>query len=449
MDEARVQELVQKDLAHWIHPQYHQADHQSPLMVDDAEGIYLIGPDGKRYIDGLSCLWNVAVGHGRKELGEAALAQMSKFGFANAYTGFSNEPAAELAAKVVGLAYDNMQSLFFTNSGSESNETSFKAARFYWSVKGRPEKVKVISRVEAYHGNTFAAMAMTGMSVFYPNFGPRIPEIIPAVSMEPKLHGGGRIDPGNNDINNIIETIEAEGAETIAAVIAEPVQGAGGVHPPPSDYFPQLREICDKNEILLISDEVITGFGRTGKWFALEHFGVQPDIMSVAKAITSAYVPMGASIFSKDVHETITGTEPSVKFMHAYTNSGHATAAAVALRNLQIYDDEKLVENAAARGEQLMAGLQKLGEHPHVGNVRGLGFMAGFDLLQDPDSDTPFDGSMGMGAKMLGAAKERGLVSRARGDSYLLAPPLITSPSQVDDILSILEDSVNAVTAGV
>ena len=448
MDDARYQELVATDRAHWVHPLHHPAAHQAPILVERGEGIYLIGHDGKRYIDGLSALWNVAVGHGRTELAQAAAEQMSRAAFTSNYVGYSNPPAIELAAKVVDLCYPNMQAAFFGNSGSESNETNFKAARYYWSVKGRPEKTKIISRAEAYHGNTLAAMSMTGMKIYYPNFGPRVGEAIPAASVEPKLAGGGRIDPANVDIERIEETIADEGADTIAAIIAEPVQGAGGIHVAADGYFPRLREICDENDILLIDDEVITGFGRTGRWFALEHYGVQPDMVSTAKALTSAYIPMAAAVWSKDVHETITGTDPGTRFMHAYTNSGHTAAAAVALRNLQIFEDEGLVENAAARGAQLRAGLEALAaNHANVGNVRGLGFMQGFDLLQDADGNTPFPMEAGAGMKLLEEATQRGLIARIRLDSYLLAPPLITTEQQVDDILTILDDSVRAVVA--
>ena len=449
MDEARYRALVQQDLAHWVHPLYHPSDHQAPLLVERGEGIYIYDTEGNKYIDGLSALWNVAVGHGRVELADAAAEQFRKVAFNNNYVGFTNEPAIELASKVVDLCYPNMAAVYFTNSGSESNETNFKAARFYWAMKGRPEKVKIISRVEAYHGNTMAAMSATGMSVFYPNFGPRVPEILPATSVEAKPSGGGRIDTGNVRIENVQEMIEADGPETIAAVIAEPVQGAGGVYPPPPEYFRRLREICDRYEILMIADEVITGFGRTGKWFALDHFGVQPDLVSLAKAITSGYIPMGAAVWSREVVETITGTDPSVKFMHAYTNSGHAGAAAVALRNLQIFEDEDLVANAAARGTQLLEGLQHIGAgNPHVTNVRGLGFMCGFDLMQDPDSDQPFASDQRMGAKLMAACRERGLISRIRVDAYVLAPPLIATKEQVDDILMIVEESIQEVTVG-
>ncbi len=446
MDDATYRDLVADDLNHWIHPLYHPSGHQEPVLFERGEGIYIYGADGARYIDGLAALWNVAVGHGRAELGEAAAAQMAKFGFSNSYEGYTNEPAIRLAKKVVGLAYPNMRSVFWTNSGSESNETNVKAARFYWSRLGRPEKHKIITRPEAYHGNTVAMTFATGMKAFHPHFGPRMDNIVNADTPNAEPTGGGRIDAGNVMIDNIVAAIEREGPDTVAAVIAEPVQGAGGIHPPPDDYFPRLREVCDQYEVLLVSDEVITGFGRTGKWFALEHFGVEPDMMSIAKAITSGYVPMGAAIFSEKVHEVITGGDG--KFMHAYTNAGQPTAAAVGLRNLQIFEDENLVANAAARGEQLLDGLRRLEEHPHIANVRGLGFMCGFDLMLDPENDVPFDASEAMGIKLLKACQKRGLISRARVDSYLLAPPLVATAEQVDEILTIVEDAVREVTAG-
>lgn len=447
MDNARYQSLVEDDLNHWVHPLYHPDGHQQPILIERGEGIYVYDQAGRRYIDGLAALWNVAVGHGRRELGEAAAKQMATLSFSNAYEGYTNEPAIRLAKKVVGLAYPNMQALYFTNSGSESNETNFKAARFYWNRLGRPKKHKIITRVEAYHGNTIAMTSATGMKIFHGSFGPKVPNIINADTPGVAPSGGGRIDAGNVMIDNIVAAIEREGPDSVAAVIAEPVQGAGGVYPPPADYFSQLRDVCDRYEVLLIADEVITGFGRTGKWFALEHFGVQPDMMSIAKAITSGYVPMGAAIFSERVHEVITSDAGGQKFMHAYTNAGHATAAAVGLRNLQIFEDEGLVANAAARGDQLLSGLRRLSEHPHVGNVRGLGFMCGFDLLKDPDSDTPYDLADGMGIKLLKACQQHGLISRVRGDAYLLAPPLVATEAQVNDILSIVETAVREVTA--
>ena len=237
MDDARYQSLVEDDLNHWVHPLFHSSGHQQPLLIERGEGVYVYGADGTRYIDGLAALWNVAVGHGRAELGEAAAAQMAKLGFNNSYEGYTNEPAIRLAKKVVGLAYPNMQALYFTNSGSEANETNFKAARFYWSRLGRPEKHKIISRVEAYHGNTIAMTTATGMKVFHGNFGPKVPNIINADTPDATPSGGGRIDAGNVLIDNIVATLEREGPDSVAAVIAEPVQGAGGVYPPPPDLL--------------------------------------------------------------------------------------------------------------------------------------------------------------------------------------------------------------------
>ena len=449
MDQRTYQELVELDNAHWVHPLNHPAAQGEPILYERGEGIYLFAADGRRYIDGLSGLWNVAVGHGRAELADAAAEQMRKVGFNSNYAGYTNEPAIRLAAKLADLAYDNMSGVFLSNTGSDTNETNFKAARFYWEFNGKPEKNKIISRAWGYHGTTLGAMSATGMTVYWDHFEPRNPEIVAArregACDAPSCRMNGQC---NGCLDAIVETIERLGPDQVAAIISEPVQGAGGVFPPEDDYFPKLREICDRYEILLIADEVITGFGRTGKWFGLDHWGVQPDMISVSKAITSGYVPFGAAIWSKKVHETIAQTDPNRKFMHAYTTSGHPVGSAVALRNLQIIEDEKLVENAAARGAQLLGGLQALAETAHVGHVRGLGLMCAFELLQDPESETRFEAGLMMGAKMVEAMKARGLVTRFRNDHLVFAPPLVISEPQVDEMLEIIRDSLKEVTAG-
>ena len=445
-DEA-IAGLVRDDLAHLIHPQYYTPDHQDPVIFDHGDGVWLVDVRGRRYIDGLSSLWNVAVGHGRGELADAAAEQMRKVAFTNNYTGFSNVPAIELAARVVDLAYDNMRGIFFTNSGSESNEGAFKAARFYWNLKGRSSKVKLIARERSYHGGTLATSAMTGLPAFWKYFGPLPPEIVhteqPATlecECEPNTDG---------ECAHWLEAaIEREGAETVAAFIAEPVKGAGGVWTPSADYFRLVREICDRHEVLLISDEVITGFGRTGRWFALEHWGVQPDILSVAKAITSGYVPMGAFIVSDEIMAALQDVPPDARFMHAYTNSAHPTAAAVALRNLQIFEDEGLVENAAAMGERLGDGLRSaLGGHAHVTNVRNLGLIAGLSLVRDAESGEPYDASDGTGGKVARHMREQGgVITRFVGDQIVVAPPLVVNAGEVDQIVAALESAVRAVT---
>ena len=387
------------------------------------------------------------MGHGRAELADAAAEQMRKVAFTNNYTGFSNVPAIELAAKVADLAYEDMTGVFFTNSGSESNEGTLKVARFYWNLKGRPSKVKLIARERSYHGGTLATSAMTGLPAFWKYFGPLPPEI---VHTEQPANLECECEPNTDgECAHWLEAaIEREGAETVAAFIAEPVKGAGGVWTPSADYFRLVREICDQHEVLLISDEVITGFGRTGRWFALEHWGVQPDILSVAKAITSGYVPLGAFIVGDEIMEALQDLPADARFMHAYTNSAHPTAAAVALRNLQIFEDERLVENAAAMDERLGDGLRSaLGGHPHVTNLRNLGLIAGLSLVRDAESGETYETSEGSGGKVARHMREQGgVITRFVGDQIVVAPPLVVNAGEVDQIVDALESAVRAVT---
>jgi adenosylmethionine-8-amino-7-oxononanoate aminotransferase len=449
MDKQRVDALARSDLAHFIHPQHHISEHQDPVIYVKGEGAVLTDAQGRQYIDGLSCLWNVAVGHGRRELAEVAAQQMAELAFCSSYTGYSNAPAIELAERLCALAYPNMAAVFYGNSGSEAVEGAFKVARFYWHLRGQPKKAKIICRREAYHGGTLAATSATGMPVFWRGFEPMVPEFVRAGTCYCYRCEWGKTYPGCGleCAGSVEEAILREGSDTVAAVIAEPVHGAGGVIPPVPEYFPRLREVCDRHQVLLIADEVITGFGRTGRWFALEHWNVQPDIMTIAKAVTSAYVPLSAFIVSRQIHETLTSAPLPERFMHAYTNSGHPVACAVALRNLRIIEEEGLVENARRMGERLLSGLRALEEMDMVGEVRGLGLMAGVELVADKETRRPFEPSQGVGARVLREARQRGLVARVKGDSFLVAPPLVTSAEQVDRIVEILRDSIRAVAA--
>jgi len=445
MNDSEYRSLVERDIAHLIHPQYLQAEARNAIVLVKGEGAVLTDARGREYIDGLSSLWNVAVGHGRKELAEAAARQMSELAFANGYTGFSNLPAIELAEKVCAISYPNMSGVFFANSGSEANEVAFKLARFHWYLKGKMEKVKIIARRQAYHGGTLATTAATGLAPFWRGFGPLDPTFIRTGTNYCYRCEWNKTYPGCGlDCAVAIEdTIIREGPDTVAAVIAEPVHGAGGVIPPVPEYFPKLREICDRHNVLLIADEVITGFGRTGRWFALRHWDVQPDIMTFAKAITSAYVPLAGAVVSREIHQAVLQAED--KFMHGFTNSGHPTACAVALRNLQIIEEEGLVENAAALGERLQAGLRTLLDEDGVGEVRGLGLIAGVELVADKEKRRPFSIELSVGSRLVAACKERGLISRNLADSYLLAPPLVTTPEQIDRIVAILRESIRDV----
>ncbi len=444
MNDTEYRGVVERDIAHLLHPLYHQADQQNAIVFAKGEGAILTDVRGREYIDGLASLWNVAVGHGRRELAEAAAEQMSQLAFANGYAGYSNLPAIELAEKLCRITYPNMDAVFFANSGSEADELAFKLARFYWFLKEQREKVKIISRREAYHGGTLATTAATGMAPFWRGFGPLDPTFVRVGTNYCYHCEWDKTYPscGVYCAEAVEETIVREGPETVAAVIAEPVHGAGGVIPPVPEYFPKLREICDRHNVLLIADEVITGFGRTGRWFALRHWDVQPDIMTFAKAVTSAYVPLSGAVISREIHRTMLDAPPDQRFMHGYTNSAHPAACAVGLRNLRIIEDEGLGENAAAMGKRLIDGLNTLKSEDGVGEVRGLGLMCAVELVDDKEKHRPFNVALTVGGRLAQACKDRGLISRTKGDSYLLAPPLVITPDQVDRIVEILRDAI-------
>jgi putrescine aminotransferase len=445
---ATTRELIAQDQRHLVHPLHHPSDHQSPLLITEGRGAMLRDADGREYIDGLSGLWNVNIGHGRAELAEAAADQMRHLAFASSYVGASNIPSIRLAERLVHLAYPSTSGVYFTTGGAESNESAIKTARYYWKVRGKPDKVKIISRVHGYHGVTMAAMSATGMAVFHKMFGPLVPNFvhIPAPYAY-RWPGGG--DVAAEAATALEQAILREGPDTVAAFLAEPVQGAGGVIPPPPGYFPRVRAICDKHEVLFIADEVITGFGRTGRWFALGHWNVEPDIVSFAKGVTSAYLPLGGILLSERVHGTLLEAPADQKFMHAATYSGHPVCCAVGLANVEIIEREGLVERAAAIGRRLLAGLETLRDLAPVGDVRGLGLMCAVELVEDKAAKKP---ALGLGGKVMREARSRGLIARIRagsadpacGDTICLAPPLMTPEETIDRIPAILRDSIIA-----
>jgi adenosylmethionine-8-amino-7-oxononanoate aminotransferase len=441
-----VRERTQSDLAHLLHPLYHPSSHQEPRIWVEGQGALLKDLHGDEYLDGLSCLWNVHLGHGRHELAEAAAQQMRTLAFASAYTGSSNLRAIELAERLGQLAYPSIKTFFFTSGGAESTETSFKTARFFWKALGKPDKVKFISRLKAYHGVTMAAMSATGLPAYWPMFEPRVPGFVHIDSPYPYRFNNPtpELSDGVAAANLLEEAILREGPETVAAFIAEPVQGAGGVIVPQDDYFPRIREICDKYEVLLISDEVITGFGRTGRWFGLERYGVEPDIMQFAKGITSGYIPLGGIGISDRLRDVIYSQPASTKWMHAFTYSGHPTGCAVALANLRLIEQEGLVERAEQVGAQWQEKLRELEEINYVGNVRGIGMMAAVELVADKDSKEPFPGNGEVGLRLAKEAMKRGLFTRVVGDTLCLAPPLVTSEEQLDRIVQIIAEAVPA-----
>jgi adenosylmethionine-8-amino-7-oxononanoate aminotransferase len=439
--------LLSEDRQYLLHPLYHPADHTEPHIWVRGSGAILTDASGREFLDGLSCLWNVNIGHGRRELAEAAAEQMAVLAYSTNYVGSSNVPAIRLAHRLTELAYPNLTAVYFTSGGAESNESAFKTARFYWKVKGRPEKVKIISRHLGYHGVTLATMSATGVPGYAKMFEPRVPHFVHTATPYAYRFEGAR--PGESvgqaAARMLEETILQEGPETVAAFIAEPVQGAGGIIVPPDDYFPRVREICSKHDVLFIADEVITGFGRTGRWFGLERWGVQPDILSFAKGITSGYLPLGGIMISEPIHQAMMSAPHADRWMHAYTYSGHPTCCAVALRNLELLEKEGLVERAEKMGARLLAGLRTLQDLKAVGDVRGLGLMCAVELVADRATKAPFDPPQNVIGRVRKAWEARGLFTRVVRDIILLAPPLIITESQVDRVVEIVRGSISAV----
>lgn len=437
--------LLQQDQEHLIHPLHHPSAHQNPLIIESAEGVWIKDANGKKYIDGLSSLWNVNIGHGNAELADVAQQQMKQLAYFSNYAGTANQPAIELANKLGGLAYPSLNRTFFTSGGAESNESAFKTARFYWKRMGKPNKVKVIARTNAYHGVTLAAMSATGMSVYWPMFEPRVPGFLHAPAPN-QYRYEGEMKPGETvgqaAARAIEEMIVREGPDTVGAIIAEPIQGAGGVIVPPDDYFPLVRQICDQYQVLLIADEVITGFGRTGEWFGLNRWGIEPDIMSFAKGITSGYLPLGGIQVSDQIWDAIVNAPAEEKWSHAYTYSGHPTCCAVGLKNIEIIERDGLVEQAKKMGERLLSGLSSLSTFPNVGEVRGVGLMCRIEFVADKESKAP----AGIGNKIREACQDKGLITRAVGDVLVFAPPLVINEEEVDRLVEIVRDSIEEVS---
>jgi adenosylmethionine-8-amino-7-oxononanoate aminotransferase len=438
------------DHAHLLHPLHHPSAHQSAKTWVSGHGAIVADDTGREYIDGLAGLWCVNVGHGRRELADAAHRQMSTLAYHSSYAGSTNPPAIALAEKLSTITYPSINTFFFTSGGAEASESSFKTARFYWKALGKPDKVKIISRRRAYHGLTLAAMSATGLSAFWPMFEPRVPGFLHIDAPDPYrfVNSNPDVSLGVAAANQLEEAIVREGADTVAAFIAEPVQGAGGVIVPPADYFSRVREICDRHDVLLIADEVITGFGRTGRWFGLEHYGVEPDIMQFAKGITSGYIPLGGIGVSDRVREVMNGVPPAKRWMHAYTYSGHPTCCAVALANIDIIEREGLVGRAERAGQHLRSRLRTLESLDHVGDVRCQGLIAAVEVVADKNTKEQFNSELGLSQRLTEALLDRGLCTRVIMDCICLAPPLMIDDELLDRAVSIIGDTIPAVVSG-
>ncbi|HSJ88223.1 MAG TPA: aspartate aminotransferase family protein [Anaerolineales bacterium] len=437
---------VEKDFKQ-LHPTYHPKAHANPLVIERGEGVWLYTTDGQKILDGMAGLWNVNVGYGREELAKAAYDQMKELAFTSGFSGMTNLPSIRLAEKLAGFAYEGLNTTHFTSGGSESNDSAFKTARYYWKRKGKSGKYKVIARKGAYHGVTLAATFATGLEKYHTMFGPAVEGFIHIPAPNPyryegELQAGETV--GQAAARALEDAILREGADTVAAFIAEPVMGVGGVIVPPDDYFPLVRAICDEYEVLFISDEVITGFGRTGEWFALKHWNVKPDIVSFAKAITSGYAQLGGIQLSDEIRETMESAADSEAYMHGYTYSGHAMACAVGLKNLEIMERENYPQRAREMGKRLQDGLQSLREFPFVGDVRGIGLIYGVEIVSDRETKAA---DPALAGRIFKAAQQHGLRSRPLGNTLAFSPPICINEEEVDEIVKRLGAAMDSVSA--
>lgn len=429
----------EKDLRHHIHPfsDGQELATHGVRVITCAEGIYYWDSEGNQILDGMAGLWCVNVGYGRKELVAAASNQMDKLPYYNTFFRTTTPPAADLAEAICELTPDSLNHVFFTNSGSEAVDTVVKLVRFYSNLTGRPTKKTIIAREYAYHGVTMAAATLSGLTDMHPQADLPLPGIVSRIAgCYPYAECGGLSDDeyGLKAAGALEERILELGADNVAAFIGEPIYGAGGVMLPPSTYWPEINRICRKYDVLLIADEVICGFGRTGNWFGSETFGIEPDIITFAKGLSSGYIPIAGLAIHERIAKAV--LETGGEWVHGFTYSGHPTACAVALENLRILRDEDLIKRVRDDiGPYFQAQLRTLTEHPLVGEVRGIGLIGAVELVYDKATHQSFDPALGVGRICREFALEEGLVIRAVRDSNVTAPPLIITRAEVDELV--------------
>ncbi|RII74321.1 aspartate aminotransferase family protein [Pseudomonas monteilii] len=438
------------DIAFHIHSQTNLSLHEQvgPTVMVRGEGIYTWDDQGKRYLDAMSGMWSAALGYSEERLTNAALRQMQKLPYHQNFAHRSTEPAIELAERLIQLAPVPMSKVLFACSGSEANDTAIKLAWYYWSAVGQPQRRKIISRNRAYHGTTVASASLTGLPHLHQDFGLPLPGFLHVTC--PHYYREGL--PGESEeafSTRLADELEAmilrEGAETIAAFFAEPLMGTGGVITPPAGYFEKIQKVLKRHSILLVADEVICGFGRTGNWWGSQTFGLQPDMLTCAKALSASYLPISALMISEGIYQAMRSQSEKIGvFGHGYTYGGHPVPAAVALECLNIYRDRQLPEHARHVGARLGAGLRKLAEHPLVGEVRGEGLMWGVELVADKANKTPFPREWKVGLAASQQTEAYGVTARSLNDSVVFAPPLIITETEVDVVLDAFGKGLDA-----
>lgn len=447
---SATEKLINCDKEHLLHPltRHRQFLESGPVLVVAGKGAKVQLSDGRWLIDGSAGLWCVNVGHGRDELAKAASDQMTKIAFTPTFGGFSNPPAIQLAERLADLAPGDLEAVFFTAGGSEANESAFKFARYYWRLIGKPSKSIVISHERGYHGLAHGTTAATGLTPYHSDFGPLaqgFEHVAPPYCY--RCPAGVPADPASCPVDHgrvLAKKIEELGPEHVAAVIVEPVLGTGGVIVPPEGYLRALREVCDRYDVLMIADEVITGFGRTGRWFGVERDGIVPDMLTFAKGVTSGYIPLGGVMIREHIWKAFHEVPDDHPIMHGFTYSGHPVSCAVALKNIDILEREELVPQVAARGNQLLNCLEELRELPYVGDVRGLGLMAAVEIVADKVTKERFPSAgLQRTAAVARWAREYGLVTRPLlDDILLLAPPFVINDEEINQAVNSLRQAI-------
>jgi putrescine aminotransferase len=438
MDTRNTEKWQADDSAHHFHPFTNPNDllQKPPRIIESAKGVYLTDSDGNQLLDMMAGLWCVNMGYGQQDLIDAAHQQIQQLPYYNAFFKTSTPPAAELSALLSEVTPAHLKHAFFTSSGSEANDTVLRLVWRYWDLMGKPEKRVVISRKNAYHGSTIAASSLGGMDAMHEQGG-IIPDIVHVEEpnwFAKRCELGTDLDReefGRQAAQSIADKIEELGVDKVAAFIAEPIQGAGGVNVPPDSYWPEVKKICEHYGILLVADEVICGFGRTGEWFGTNYYDLKPDLMPIAKGLSSGYLPIGGVMVADRIMDVL--INQGGEFNHGYTYSGHPVCAAVAIANIKLMQRENIVQTVReSTGPYLQQRFRELGAHPLVGEVRGVGTLGALELVKDKENYIRFDKDQGVGTICRDFCFENNLVMRAVGDAMIISPPLIVQPAEID-----------------
>lgn len=442
-------ELRKLDRAHLVHGfgSPAQTDREGTVRLAKGRGVHVWDGDGKRYIDGVSSLWNVNVGHGRPEIARAIAKQTRAIEYAPTLIGFSSEPAIRLSARIAKMAPKGLDRVVFAGGGSEANESVIRLVRLLASLSGRPEKRGIVALTRAYHGSSTGAASLTGLEAFHQHYEPLMPEVFRMARPDCYRCELGKTHPecGLACADELERVVQRVGADHIGACIAEPVQGVGGVIPPPEGWLARVREICDRHEILLVADEVITGFGRLGRNFGVQVAKVVPDMIVFAKGVTSGYVPLGGVILHERLYERILHAGEDFVLHHGYTYSGHPVACAAGLANLDVIAKEDLIRGVRRKAKPFRTLLQKLERHPIVGQVRTAGLMGAVEFVRDRETREPFPGADKVPWRIRQAALKRGLILRAGLSFLCICPPFVITKKQIEDLVHRLDDAIGEV----